>query len=64
MGKRVILKPIHRGMLQFVGFDVLEPHIVYAPVRMTDEQRKQELENFAIRLRQIQDELPIAVGRY
>ncbi len=59
-----ILKPIHRGMLQFVGFDVLEPHIVYAPVRMTDEQRKQELENFAIRLRRIQDELPMAVGRY
>ncbi|MGK7875290.1 MAG: NAD(P)H-dependent oxidoreductase [Xenococcaceae cyanobacterium] len=59
-----ILKPIHRGMLQFVGFDVLEPQIVYAPVRMTDEQRERELENFAVRLMNIHDEQPINVGRY
>lgn len=59
-----ILRPIHRGMLQFVGFDVLEPHIVYGPARMTDDQRRQELEAFATRLRQIEAESPITVGRY
>jgi NAD(P)H dehydrogenase (quinone) len=59
-----ILRSIHRGILQFVGFDVLAPHIVYAPARMTHEQREQQLENFAVRLKQIYDESPIEVGRY
>ncbi|KEF42451.1 MAG: NADPH quinone oxidoreductase [Cyanobium sp. CACIAM 14] len=59
-----ILKPIHRGMLQFVGFDVLAPHIVYAPVRMTDEQRAAELEAFGRRLAAIDGEEPIAIGPY
>lgn len=59
-----ILRPIHRGMLQFTGFSVLDPHIVYGPAHMTDEQRKQELERYATRLRQIHDESPIDVGRY
>ena len=45
-----ILRPIHRGMLQFVGFDVLEPQIAYGPVRLTDEQRKPQLATYAARL--------------
>lgn len=59
-----ILRPIHRGMLEFVGFDVLAPQIVYAPVRMSDEQRRQELEKFGRRLAGIAEETPIQVGRY
>lgn len=59
-----ILRPIHRGILQFVGFDVLAPHIVYGPVRMTDQQRGHELDRFAARLRQIGSEAPVEVGRY
>lgn len=59
-----ILRPIHRGMLQFVGFDVLEPHIVYGPVRLTDEQRKKQLAAYAVRLQQIARESPIDVGIY
>ena len=59
-----ILKPIHRGMLQFVGFDVLAPHIVYGPARMSDEQRNDELARFGVRLRRIAEERPIEVGRY
>ncbi len=59
-----ILRPIHRGMLQFVGFDVLAPHIVFGPARMNDEKRKAELDRFAERLRQIKSESPIDVGRY
>ncbi|NEO52492.1 MAG: NAD(P)H-dependent oxidoreductase [Okeania sp. SIO3B5] len=59
-----ILRPIHRGMLQFVGFDVLAPEIVYAPVRMTDEQRVKILENYAARLKEISKESAIDVGIY
>jgi len=59
-----ILRPIHRGMLQFVGFDVLEPQIVYGPARLTDEQRKQQLAAYAARLQGIARESPIDVGIY
>jgi NAD(P)H dehydrogenase (quinone) len=59
-----ILRPIHRGVLQFVGFDVLAPHIVYAPVRMSEEQRTSELEQFGKRLVTIASEKPIDVGQY
>ncbi|MFD4033507.1 NAD(P)H-dependent oxidoreductase [Streptomyces sp. NPDC058637] len=30
---------IHRGMLEFVGYRVLDPVITYGPARMTDEER-------------------------
>lgn len=59
-----ILRPIHRGMLQFVGFDVLAPQIVYAPVRTSDAERQQALERYAQRLARIAEERPIEVGRY
>lgn len=59
-----ILRPIHRGMLEFVGFDVLAPHVVYGPVRMSDEQRTAELERFGTRLANLAGEQPIDVGQY
>ena len=59
-----ILRPIHRGMLQFVGFEVLAPQIVYGPVRMNDEQRQQALAAYAERLRRIDHESPVEVGIY
>jgi NAD(P)H dehydrogenase (quinone) len=59
-----ILRPIQRGMLQFTGFDVLSPQIVYAPVRQTDAVRQSILNDFSQRLRTIERELPIAVGQY
>ena len=59
-----ILRPIHRGILQFVGFDVLAPQIVYGPVRLTDEQRKQLLATYSTRLQAIGLESPIDVGIY
>jgi len=59
-----ILRPIHRGMLQFVGFDVLRPHVVYEPVRLTDEQRAEALAAWGRRLGSIAEEDPIEVGRY
>jgi NAD(P)H dehydrogenase (quinone) len=30
---------IHRGMLEFVGYQVLDPVITYGPARLTDEER-------------------------
>jgi NAD(P)H dehydrogenase (quinone) len=51
-------------MLQFVGFDVLAPQVVYGSAHLTDEQRKQHLEDYAARLRGIDRESPIDVGIY
>jgi len=59
-----ILRPIHRGILQFVGFDVLAPQIHYGAARATGEQREQWLARYAGRLRAIENETPIVVGRY
>ncbi|MEV6949299.1 NAD(P)H-dependent oxidoreductase [Streptomyces sp. NPDC051172] len=35
---------IHRGMLEFVGYRVLDPVVTYGPARMTDEERAAALE--------------------
>lgn len=59
-----ILRPIHRGILQFLGFDVLAPQIHFGPVRASEEVRQQWLSNYAYRFRQIGTEAPVEVGRY
>jgi NAD(P)H dehydrogenase (quinone) len=59
-----ILRPIQRGILQFVGFSVLEPHIVFGPAHLSEDQRADKLERFADRLRGLADESPIEVGSY
>ena len=59
-----ILRPIHRGILRFVGFNVLAPQIVYGPAQLTDEQRKRQIADYATRLKCISDESPIDVGTY
>jgi len=59
-----ILRPIHRGMLQFVGFDVLPPHVVYAPARLSAQERVMHLERFSARLQRLACESPIEVGAY
>ncbi|WP_328371009.1 NAD(P)H-dependent oxidoreductase [Streptomyces sp. NBC_00457] len=35
---------IHRGMLEFVGYEVLAPVITYGPARMSDQERSVALE--------------------
>jgi len=57
-----ILRPIQRGMLQFVGFEVLAPQIVYGPVRLEQGQRTELLAACAKRLEAIHDEKPSEVG--
>lgn len=59
-----ILRPIHRGILQFVGFDVLAPEVHYGPVRVSPDERQEWLAAWAERLRGITEESPIEVGRY
>jgi NAD(P)H dehydrogenase (quinone) len=59
-----ILRPIQRGVLQFLGFDVLAPQIHYGPVRASDEQREHWLAEYANRLGAIASEAPIEVGTY
>ena len=59
-----ILRPIQRGMLQFVGFDVLAPQIVHGPARIGDEERRAQLDAWRQRLIRIAQEEPIVVGQY
>ncbi|MEI6207490.1 MAG: NAD(P)H-dependent oxidoreductase [Desulfuromonadales bacterium] len=59
-----ILRPVHRGMLEFVGFEVLTPQIFYAPAHKSQEERTAELEAYCTRLKVIESEQPISVGRY
>lgn len=59
-----ILRPIHRGILEFNGFSVLEPHKVFAPARQSEQTLAKELENYQQRLEGIFEELPIKVGKY
>jgi len=59
-----VLRPIHRGILQFVGFEVLAPQVCYAPVRQPAEDRTAVLAVWADRLRGIEHERAFEVGRY
>lgn len=59
-----ILRPLQRGILEFVGFSVLEPQVVYGPARLSDDLRKDELRRWQERLNSIGNEAPIEVGLY
>jgi NAD(P)H dehydrogenase (quinone) len=45
-----ILYPINHGILYFVGFAVIEPFLVHAPARMSDEERRRELARYGARV--------------
>ena len=59
-----ILRPIQRGIFEFTGCSVLEPHIVYGAAHMTDEERQRALAAYARRLASVVKESPYAVGAY
>lgn len=59
-----ILRPIHRGIFLFTGFSVLAPEIHYGPARADEAQRRQWLEAWAARLRDIEQEKSMEVGPY
>lgn len=60
----VILRPVQRGILRFTGWEVLAPNIVYAPVRVSAEERQACLNNWAEQLRAVDSERPVEVGEY
>lgn len=59
-----ILRPILRGILQFTGFSVLQPHVVHGPARMSADDRHLELERWQSRLDDIFSEPEMLVGQY
>jgi putative NADPH-quinone reductase len=59
-----ILRPLHRGMLEFTGFTVLAPHVVYGPARQSGEERVAALAAWAARLATLAQEVPFEVGTY
>jgi NAD(P)H dehydrogenase (quinone) len=59
-----VLRPVQRGILEFVGFSVLAPHVVYGPAHMTDEQRETALAAYARRLESVVKESSSVVGTY
>ena len=59
-----ILRPIHRGILEFTGFSVLQPHVVYGPVRMNSNELNMELTRWSERLKNIENEQMVYVGEY
>jgi NAD(P)H dehydrogenase (quinone) len=50
-----VLYPINHGILGFVGFTVLEPFTVYAPVRLSDDERRHHLARYRERVLTIGD---------
>jgi NAD(P)H dehydrogenase (quinone) len=59
-----VLRPIERGILQFTGFSVLPHQIHWQPVRVEPAERHQWLDAWRDRLRGIEHEAPLEVGRY
>lgn len=59
-----ILRPLHRGVLQFTGFTVLPPHVVYGPARQSPPERQAALNAWATRVPGLADESPLEVGAY
>jgi NAD(P)H dehydrogenase (quinone) len=43
---KMLLYPVHHGILYFTGCTVLSPFVVYGPARMSDEKRAAELQRW------------------
>ncbi|NWW76464.1 NQO2 dehydrogenase, partial [Climacteris rufus] len=56
---RYLLWPMQRGLTQFCGLKVLEPHICYAPEHASEEKRKEMLTAWTQRLKTLWKEEPI-----
>jgi NAD(P)H dehydrogenase (quinone) len=59
-----VLRPVQRGMLEFVGFSVLASQICYSVAHISQEERQELLTIYKTRLQAIGAELPITVGPY
>lgn len=54
---------VHRGMLEFVGYTVLEPVITYGPAHLTTPERAEALDSVAEAFASIERRLPLSEGR-
>ena len=45
-----VLFPINHGILYFVGFTVIEPFLVHAPARLSDDERRREMDRYRDRV--------------
>ena len=59
----VILFPIHHGMFYFAGMTVLPPFISWGPARMSEQERKAELERYKDYLHSLETQKPIYTNR-
>ncbi|MNP66356.1 hypothetical protein D3C76_1620600 [compost metagenome] len=51
-----MLRPILRGTLAYVGFDVLEPFVAWHVPYISDDARKGFLADYSVRLQHLSDE--------
>lgn len=58
-----ILFPIHHGIFYFAGMTVLPPFISFSPARITDEERRSEIERYRNYLGDIETAHPIYTNR-
>ena len=59
-----VLRPIHRGIFQFVGYDVLRPQLSCAVARVGDNESAVMLDDWRKRVAGLATEAPIDVGSY
>ncbi|PSS58567.1 NAD(P)H-dependent oxidoreductase [Pseudomonas sp. BBP2017] len=58
-----MLRPILRGTLAYVGFDVLEPFVAWHVPYISEEARKDFLQSYQQRLQHLSDDQPLAFVR-
>ncbi|RON20210.1 NAD(P)H dehydrogenase [Pseudomonas brassicacearum] len=58
-----MLRPILRGTLAYVGFDVLEPFVAWHVPYISDEARKEFLTSYQQRLEHLSDDQPMQFPR-
>jgi NAD(P)H dehydrogenase (quinone) len=58
-----VLWPLHAGVLALCGFDVLQPFVGWAPAWIGDDGRADILEQYAQRLRTIENDEPMFFHR-
>ncbi len=54
-----ILWPIHNGIFNYLGFEVLPPHVSWMPGRVSAEERQAYLDAYAARLRTLESTEPL-----
>ncbi|HCV40958.1 MAG TPA: NAD(P)H dehydrogenase [Pseudomonas sp.] len=58
-----MLRPILRGSLAYVGFEVLEPFVAWHVPYISDEARQAFLRSYEQRLQHLSDDLPLSFPR-